>query len=90
VVPEGRRDVFHQYYIKIKENGLQLLSTGGAKQNPIRPAILRGGSGFFVPYWVPMERSEIGKPMRFRGRKRKKEVSNDLFFCLYSFLFGLA
>jgi hypothetical protein len=25
------REVFHQYYVKIKENGLQLLSTGGAK-----------------------------------------------------------
>jgi hypothetical protein len=36
VVPEGRRDVFHQYYIKIKENGLQLLSIGGAFKKVIR------------------------------------------------------
>jgi hypothetical protein len=27
---------------------LHLSSVRGAKQNPIRPAILRGGSGFFV------------------------------------------
>jgi len=63
------------------------LSIGGAKQNPIHPAILRGGSGFFVPYWVPMERSEIGKPRR--GSQFKKEVRNDLFFVFMPIQFRL-